>query len=80
MRITPMVLKAPEGFEEAEHISDYEGEEWTPEANTSTGLIPNSYIGEDGRRHAVIWQASIPEYMRLNKVGDTWQLIDLGVF
>jgi len=61
------------------HSTDFD-DDYTPEANTKDGLIPNSYITEDGRRKAVVWELGLPERMRLIKTKEGWQLIDRPIF
>lgn len=38
--------------------------------------IPNSWVDEAGIRHAVVWEAGLDEYMRLEKVDGQWILTD----
>lgn len=45
------------------------------EASTENGLIPDSWVDDNGTRHAVVHSPSLPEYMRLEKVDNNWKLI-----
>lgn len=63
--ITPFEVKYPKGFE--------------PEANTPSGLIPSSYL-EGNVRHAVIFESTLPEAMRLEKIDGAWHLKETSVF
>ena len=42
--------------------------------------IPDSWVDEEGVRHAVIWEPGLPEYMRLEKVNGEWELIEMAPF
>jgi len=63
-----------------EHIDDDYDSPFEPEANTPDGLIPNSWVGDDGTRHAVIWTTGLPIYMRLKQVNGKWKLINDAPF
>ena len=45
------------------------------EEETLEPIIPNSWVDEQGIRHAVIWEAGLPERMRIKKENDKWVLI-----
>lgn len=61
-------------------VKDLHDRLFVPEANTESGLIPNSYIGEDGKRHATVWCEDYPDYARLVKVNGEWQLKNWSPF
>lgn len=41
---------------------------------------PNSYLDEQGIRHAVVWDESYPVYARLEKINGYWQLVEKAPF
>ena len=54
--------------------------EFKEELDTLEPVIPNSWVGEDGTRHAVIIEPLMPEYLRLKKVRGKWELIPTAPF
>ena len=42
--------------------------------------IPDSWVDEKGIRHCVIWDQSYPDYCRVIKVNDKWELIENAPF
>ena len=72
------VMKAANRAKDIADVSLLMGEAW--EANTPDGLIPNSWVDDNGVRHAVIKEAGMPDRCRLRKINGEWKLIDIGVF
>lgn len=42
--------------------------------------IPDSWLDDNGVRHAVIWGEGLPEYMRLEKIDGQWVLNEEAPF
>lgn len=56
-----------------EHQTDRD-EELTPDG------IPSSWLDEQGVRHAVVFDQTLPHYMRIKQVGSDWVLIEKAPF
>jgi hypothetical protein len=46
------------------------------EANTPDGLIPDSWVDDAGIRHAVIWDLSDKQTMRIELRDGSWEIIN----
>lgn len=42
--------------------------------------IPDSWVDDNGIRHAVVWTDSMPDYMRLKKINGKWVLNEQAPF
>jgi hypothetical protein len=42
--------------------------------------IPNSWVDDEGTRHANVWETTLDQSMRIVKKGSDWVIIDTGVF
>jgi hypothetical protein len=68
------LIKAVEDMIETIHTIQGVDKEKTVATENNEDGIPTSWVDDNGIRHAVIQEPTLPEYMRLVKVNGEWEL------